>query len=125
MSLTISTILTARVGYSGTKTHRVHASVMVSGNPKRLGEAVVLAGGTSCGSQRWGSGSAMLPVGTPITCERCNKRPAPVEDRMADYGNGRMFLTVADPNKAITTDRRGTLVPTEWAAEQVLAAEAK
>lgn len=114
----VSTDLTARVGRNGTKAHRVYVSVQVSGNPKRLGEAVVLGGNTHCGSQRWGSGSRMLPIGTAITCLKCAARPA-AKDHDVTFEDGRRFVTVADPTKVVEENRRGELVPTEWAREMV------
>lgn len=118
LAANLSTYITARVGRSGTKVHNVHVAVLVSGNPKRLGEAVVVGGNTNCGSQRWGSGSAMLPIGTTVTCERCIARGVQA-DSDHTYGDGRRFVHVADAAKVVTANRRGELVPTEWAREMV------
>jgi hypothetical protein len=55
-----------RIGYSGTKTHRLAASWIPAAN----GDKVIIDAYSYCGSQRFGSGLSITFAET-VTCKKC------------------------------------------------------
>lgn len=105
------TILSARVGRSGTERHAVHTTVWapieerehpLPGYPRIPAKpASVSAGNVHCGSQRGMSSVHSFSLTASVDCERC----------LARIGGWRRVTAL--PEDVITTDKRGTLVPRE------------
>ena len=109
MANILETIIPVRVGYTGTKVHRLRVSVRWSA---QRGEAGLYTGQTHCGSQRFASGWSPLPLGTAVTCERCLAGPVATERRTSSDGG---WTTEPDWTRVVREERR-RVVPTEEAA---------
>jgi hypothetical protein len=123
----ISVNASVRVGFGGTKTHILSVDIK---RDDRDGTVKIWTGQTHCGSQRWNSGWAMLPLGTAITCAKCAKH-AGKPDREWSYGDshGRehIGLVTEDAARFLTTETKGsgwreTVVPTQEAVSLIRAA---
>lgn len=59
-------MVVGRIGYSGTKTHRITTTVV-----NINGELVLTSAWSVCGSQRFGSGLSIHTDTRPVDCKKC------------------------------------------------------